>query len=83
MFTINRQDNRIKPVKAKSFNELGFSERKHLQEWLAHQPNALGGEELLIIQKEFDGFDETRERLDLLALDKDCHCKYRFIFYAG
>lgn len=29
------------------------------------------GEELLIIQKEFDGFDDTRERLDLLALDKD------------
>jgi hypothetical protein len=41
-----------------------------LQEWLANQPDALG-EELLIIQKEFDGFDETRERLDLLALDKD------------
>lgn len=29
------------------------------------------GEELLIIQKEFDGFNNTRERLDLLALDKD------------
>ena len=28
------------------------------------------GEELLIIQKEFDGFSETNERLDLLALDK-------------
>lgn len=41
-----------------------------MQEWLANQPDALG-EELLIIQKEFDGFDETRERLDLLALDKD------------
>ena len=41
-----------------------------MQEWLAHQPNALG-EELLIIQKEFDGFDDTRERLDLLALDKE------------
>ncbi|WP_434360057.1 DUF4268 domain-containing protein [Parasalinivibrio latis] len=26
---------------------------------------------MLIIQKEFDGFDDTRERLDLLALDKD------------
>nr|WP_241517706.1 DUF4268 domain-containing protein [Vibrio vulnificus] len=37
---------------------------------MAHQPDALG-EELLIIQKEFDGFDDTRERLDLLALDKD------------
>ena len=29
------------------------------------------GEDLLIIQKEFDGFADTRERLDLLALDKD------------
>jgi hypothetical protein len=28
------------------------------------------GEELLIIQKEFDGFEDTNERLDLLALDK-------------
>jgi len=25
----------------------------------------------LIIQKEFDGFNDTRERLDLLALDKE------------
>ena len=25
----------------------------------------------MIIQKEFDGFSDTRERLDLLALDKD------------
>ena len=43
---------------------------------LANQPDALG-EELLIIQKEFDGFElffsalnAGRERLDLLALDK-------------
>lgn len=70
MFTVNYQTNRISPVKTKTFSELGFTERKHLQEWLAHQPDALG-EELLIIQKEFDGFDDTRERLDLLALDKD------------
>ena len=70
MFTVNHQTNRISPVKTRSFSELGFTERKHLQEWLAHQPDALG-EELLIIQKEFDGFDDTRERLDLLALDRD------------
>ncbi|RAU19914.1 hypothetical protein DN062_02245 [Nitrincola tibetensis] len=70
MFTVNYQTNRISPVKIKTFSELGFTERKHLQEWLAYQPDALG-EELLIIQKEFDGFDDTRERLDLLALDKD------------
>ena len=41
-----------------------------MQEWLANQPDALD-EELLIIQKEFDGFDDTRERLDLLAIDKN------------
>ena len=70
MFIIDRQTNRINPVNLKRFSELGFTERKHLQEWLTYQPNALG-EELLIIQKEFDGFDDTRERLDLLALDKD------------
>lgn len=70
MFTVNHQINRIAPVKTKSFTEFGFTERKHLQEWLAYEPSSLG-EELLIIQKEFDGFDDTRERLDLLALDKD------------
>ena len=70
MFTVSDQTNRISPVKTKRFSELGFTERKNLKEWLAHEPSALG-EELLIIQKEFDGFDDTRERLDLLALDKD------------
>lgn len=66
---INPQENRISPITVKTFSELGFKEREHLQEWLANQPSALG-EELLIIQKEFDGFDDTKERLDLLALDK-------------
>lgn len=37
---------------------------------MAHQPSAFG-EELLIIQKEFNGFNDTNERLDLLALDKE------------
>ncbi|MBU4609719.1 DUF4268 domain-containing protein [Achromobacter sp. GG226] len=70
MFRINHASNRITKLKEVRFSELGFTERHHLQEWLANQPDALG-EELLIIQKEFDGFDDTRERLDLLAIDKD------------
>ena len=36
---------------------------------MENNPEALG-EELLIIQKEFSGFSDTNERLDLLALDK-------------
>lgn len=70
MYKIDQTANRIIEVDSPKFSELGFTERHHLQEWLAHTPAALG-EELLIIQKEFDGFDDTRERLDLLALDKD------------
>lgn len=70
MYLIDKENNRIEAVTKTTFSELGFSERTHLQEWLANNPKALGGEELLIIQKEFDGFNDTRERLDLLALDK-------------
>lgn len=69
MYQINPASKRISPLTVKSFSELGFSERNDLQEWISHEPESLG-EELLIIQKEFDGFDDTRERLDLLALDK-------------
>lgn len=70
MYKIDKTNNRICPIETKSFSEMGFREREHLQEWLANEPEALG-EELLIIQKEFDGFDDTNERLDLLALDKN------------
>lgn len=70
MYKIDEYANRITPLEVKRFSELNFSERFHLQEWLENAPDAFG-EELLIIQKEFDGFDDTRERLDLLALDKD------------
>ncbi|WP_339638294.1 DUF4268 domain-containing protein [uncultured Sulfitobacter sp.] len=76
MFQIDRSANRLRKLERTSFSEVGFREREHLQEWLATMPDALceamseGEDGLLIIQKEFDGFDGTRERLDLLALDK-------------
>lgn len=69
MYLINEDSNAVSQLAPRSFSELGFRERDHLQEWIAKEPSVLG-EDLLIIQKEFDGFDETRERLDLLALDK-------------
>lgn len=69
MYRIDRPSNSIQALSAVSFKELGFRERAHLQEWIAREPSALG-EELLIIQKEFAGFSDTSERLDLLALDK-------------
>lgn len=69
MYLIDKQKNRIEKIKQVTFSELGFKERGHLQEWLEANPEALG-EDFLIIQKEFSGFNDTNERLDLLALDK-------------
>lgn len=70
MYLIDQKTNRVKKLDSQKFKEANFEERKNLQEWIANEPNIFN-EELLIIQKEFDGFDNTQERLDLLALDKD------------
>ena len=70
MYKIDKEKNRIIEISKKTFSELGFKEREHLQEWIAYNPSVFG-EELLIIQKEFANFDDTNERLDLLALDKN------------
>ncbi len=70
MYVIDQKTNRVKKLDSQKFKEANFEERKNLQEWIANEPSIFN-EELLIIQKEFDGFDNTQERLDLLALDKD------------
>ena len=69
MYRIHREKNRIERLENRTFFELGFKERDNLQEWVSNYPQVFG-EELLIIQKEFAGFSDTNERLDLLALDK-------------
>ena len=69
MFEIDRERNRLHPLERRDLADLGFRERNDLQEWLAARPDVFG-EDLLIIQKEFEGFAHSRERLDLLALDK-------------
>jgi hypothetical protein len=69
MYRIDRASNRVQHLTRATFAELGFKERANLQEWIANDPMVLG-EDLLIIQKEFAGFSDTNERLDLLALDR-------------
>lgn len=69
MYILDQNNNILQKARICTFKELNLEERKHLQEWIAAEPSSLG-EELLIIQKEFDGFADTKERLDLLALDK-------------
>jgi len=69
MFQINQQTKQAVPLTKVSFSELKLSERHDLQEWIVNNP-AILGEDLLVIQKEFAGFSDTNERLDLLALDE-------------
>lgn len=70
MFLIDTHKKKAVSLEKKTFSELNLSERNDLQEWIADNPYILG-ERLLIIQKEFAGFSDTKERLDLLALDEN------------
>lgn len=69
MFLVDKKSNEAITLKKCTFGELNFHERQNLQEWISKNPLILG-EDLLIIQKEFSGFSDTNERLDLLAIDK-------------
>lgn len=51
-----------------TFSAFGYKERDDIQEWIDKTPGCLG-EPLLMLGKEFDGFDKSRDRLDLLAMD--------------
>ena len=58
----------LTPSKETQFHAHGLLERQDLAKWVESNPSMLG-EDLLIITTEYDGFDKTNERLDLLALD--------------
>jgi hypothetical protein len=69
MYKIDLEKNDIIELQKRKFGDLKIKERKNLQEWIVKNPNVLG-EDLLILQKEYSGFNDTKERLDILALDK-------------
>lgn len=55
-------------IPRESFVNLNIWERTHIEEWVRNTPEILG-EELLILTIEFDFFVQSRDRLDVLALD--------------
>ncbi|MDD0823809.1 DUF4268 domain-containing protein [Mannheimia sp. AT1] len=74
MYILDKSSKKLKEINKTTFSEQLLKERYDLQEWVDNNPqilcNALG-EKILIIQKEFSDFDKTKERLDLLAIDKN------------
>ncbi len=69
LFKIDSSTNGAQAVAEVDFAKLGFQERRDIQEWVAKNPSILG-EDLLIVGKEFSGFDRTNERADLVAVDR-------------
>ena len=70
LFRINPETRQSERIQEVDFARLGLRERQDIQEWVAANPSILG-DNLLIIGKEFSGFDRTNERLDLLAVDSN------------
>ena len=70
LFRIDSESQESHSVEEVDFARLGLRERRDIQEWVAANPEILG-DDLLIVGKEFSGFEGINERLDLLAVDAD------------
>lgn len=69
LYRVHPESKILQSVKEVDFSDFGIKERFDIQEWVETTPEVLG-EELLIIAKEKSYFAGTRERPDLIALDK-------------
>lgn len=70
IFSIDEDEIQLQELKVRNFSDLDILEREDIEEWVVKEPKILG-EDLLIITTEYDNYEELRQRLDVLALDKD------------
>jgi len=74
LFTYNKKTKTISTYNETDLKSHNILERQDIEKWIENNPDILGNildEKLLIITTEYDKFDKTNERLDLLAIDKD------------
>jgi hypothetical protein len=70
IYRLDKEKNKIFPCEETDFKTHNLLERQHIEKWIENYPDILG-EELLVITTEYDKFDKTNERIDILALDKE------------
>jgi hypothetical protein len=70
LYRIHPDSKTLQGVREVNFSDHRFRERYDIQEWIEKTPSILG-ERLLIIAKEKTCFAGTKERPDLIAIDKD------------
>ncbi|HEX8276731.1 MAG TPA: hypothetical protein VF615_29095 [Longimicrobiaceae bacterium] len=69
LFLVDPASKVASSISTSSFIDLQLKERYDIQEWVLSTPSLLG-EDLLVVSTEFDRFDRTAERLDVLAVDR-------------
>ena len=61
LFKIDPETRKSTSVREVDFTQLGLKKRSDIQEWVAEHLDILD-DDLLIVAKEFSGFDRTSER---------------------
>lgn len=69
-YVIDRDTKNLKAIEPSTFRELNIWERKDIEKWIENYP-AILGEDLFVITTEYDKFDKTSDRLDILAIDRN------------
>ena len=67
IFNYHLKDQKIIIPQETTFKEHNILERANIERWIEEYPEILG-EELIVLTTEFDKFDKTSERLDVLRL---------------
>jgi hypothetical protein len=70
IFVLEPKNGKQVQLTPEKFDALGVKEREHLENWIVSHPNLLGTN-LLVITKEYDKFDKSDKRVDILALAED------------
>jgi hypothetical protein len=69
IFSVEKGNGAPEHLSERTYSSIGLLEREDLEEWAIEEPRILG-EDLLVVTSEFEGFARTRDRLDILALDR-------------
>jgi alkylated DNA nucleotide flippase Atl1 len=67
LFEVDRDSARVAEIKPTTFPALGLWERQDLEAWVTSSPQLAGGG-FEVVTSEYDRFDKTSERLDVLGI---------------
>jgi len=69
IFSVEKENGTPEYLSERAYSSIGLLERQDLEGWAIEEPRILG-EDLLVVTSEFEDFERTRDRLDILALDR-------------